>query len=182
MHALGERFIPRAVVPHPTLPDVSLVALTHGKTALIDTADAEAVGKYNWSWKRSKEANVEYACTNLGVTPNRRWCSLHRFLWERWGQPDTPQIDHADTDGLNCRRGNLRAATSSQNRCNTGRRSDTRSGVKGVCWDKKMRKWHGQIGHGGKVLHVGYFDDIVAAKTAVDERRRALHGDFARAA
>lgn len=182
LHAIGERFVPRAVKQHQTLPGVSVVTLTHGKVALIDTADAESVGEYNWSWKRPKKANVEYAVTNLGTGPGRRWCSLHRFLWERWGLPYTPQIDHKNTDGLDCRRENMRAATSSQNRCNTGARRDNAIGVKGVSWAKKMNKWRAQIGHAGKIIHIGYFDDIPSAKSAVEARRQELHGEFARAA
>lgn len=81
-----------------------------------------------------------------------------------------------------CRRANLRAATSSQNRCNTGNRSDTSSGVKGVSWCRRIGKWHAQIGHNHRVIFLGYFNGKQDAAEAVTAARVRLHGDFARAA
>lgn len=180
LHAIGDRFKPRIIVPHPEISRASVVILTRGKIAIIDTELAGEVGKLNWSWNKGQRGSTGYASTNIGKTPDRYWQSLHRFVWEVLDRPSTPQVDHEDMDGLNCRGGNLRAATSSQNRCNTRARSDNASGVKGVCWVKRTGKWHAQAGINGRIYHVGYFTQINDAAVAVAAARERLHGEFAR--
>ena len=52
----------------------------------------------------------------------------------------------------------------------------------GVYWDKRTRKWHATVWHGGKMHHIGYYDDEVDAARAVDKwlvanRRRPVNLD-----
>jgi hypothetical protein len=39
----------------------------------------------------------------------------------------------------------------------------------GVAWDKQSRRWHAVVRHGGKMHHIGYYDDAVAAARDVDK-------------
>jgi hypothetical protein len=52
--------------------------------------------------------------------------------------------------------------------------------VKGVCWDKRTKRWIAHIGLGvsGRNRHIGRFvnlDDAIRARRAA---ARALHGEF----
>jgi hypothetical protein len=69
----------------------------------------------------------------------------------------------------------LRPATQKQNQENlSGARSDSKTGVRGVCWDKRRRKWRAQVGHNGTVIYVGNFSSIAEAEAAVIARRNEL--------
>lgn len=110
--------------------------------------------------------------------------SLHRHLWSTWGLPPTREIDHENGNGLDCRRENLRAATSTQNRVNQAPTSANRSGVRGVNWNKERGKWVAAIRRPapvgrGKKVHLGYFDDLQVAAAAYRRAAQRIYGDFA---
>ena len=85
----------------------------------------------------------------------------HRIIW-LWMTGEWPkhQIDHVDGTKTNNRWSNLREATQSQNQQNAKRRSDNKSGFKGVHWNKRAGKWHAKIKISGKVNVMGilYYD------------------------
>lgn len=89
------------------------------------------------------------------------------------------RIDHLDGDGLNNRIGNLRPCTSSQNNCNARLSKDNTSGVKGVSWYSRTKKWRASVSHKMKRYELGYFDEILSAEEAVKTARKNLHGEFA---
>lgn len=53
-------------------------------------------------------------------------------------------------------------------------------GIKGVCWNKNIQKYHVQIGLNGKVKHIGYFEDLEFAELIAQEARDKYHKEFAR--
>ena len=75
---------------------------------------------------------------------------------------------------------NLREATSSQNSCNRRRMRGKESGLKGVTWHKKSKKWEARVVLNGKHNYIGLFVDKNIAVKAVKDLRDKLHGDFAR--
>ena len=88
-------------------------------------------------------------------------------------------IDHIDGNKANNRIENLRAVTHLENTLNSKKPSTNRSGIKGVCWHKLKNKWMASCALGGKIYHVGYFDDIQEAAQTVHKFRENLHGSFA---
>jgi hypothetical protein len=88
----------------------------------------------------------------------------HRLAWlyihSVWPKD---QIDHRnhvhDANWID----NLREATAMQNRCNT---SNNTSGVPGVCWYKRDKKWLAQIMVAGKNKNLGLFVNIEDAAEA----------------
>jgi hypothetical protein len=169
----AQRRLDRRPVPHPSIAGAALVALTRGRFALIDECDSDAVGERLWHLGGGK--GVKYAAT----TTESGTLHLHRFIWERMGGAETPQVDHRDRDGLNCRRGNLRAATSSQNRRNSKVRADSNTGLKGVT--KSPFGWRSRIRVDGKEIVLGMFPTAEEAHAAYVTRATEVAGEFARA-
>lgn len=58
-------------------------------------------------------------------------------------------LDHKNRNKLDCRGGNLRLCTVSENNRNQGAKRNNRSGYVGVSWHKKAKKWAAYIGTNG---------------------------------
>lgn len=109
----------------------------------------------------------------------RRTVSLHRVIAERAGIVSrADEVDHVDGNGLNCQRGNLRPATSAQNKQNQGRHRDNATGIKGV--SRRRGKWRAQITANGKRQHLGDFETPQEAAVAYQKAAKEAFGEFAR--
>ena len=89
------------------------------------------------------------------------------------------EIDHIDGNKVNNNIENLREATRSENNCNVRTRADNTSGVKGVCWHKRDKKWQVRVTVNGKEKHFGIYHDIEVAKFIAETMRYKYHGKFA---
>lgn len=106
---------------------------------------------------------------------------LHREVAARAGLAiDGLEVDHRDGNGLDCRRENIRPATPSQNSCNRKRRSDNKSGFKGVYWHSSIDKWVAEIAVSGRKQRLGCFVNKLDAAAAYAAAAVRLHGEFAR--
>jgi hypothetical protein len=164
------------------MPGTLLVPLTRGYFAVIDEADGDAVGRWNWSASISSDNRVIYAKRTVKTATSSRSLPLHGFLWRHWGMPACPQVDHRDSDGLNNRRENLRAATGGQNSGNTRAHKDSASGIKGVRMHPRAHRWEARICSHGESRHLGLFDTAEEAAAAYAAAARAAFGEFARLA
>lgn len=111
----------------------------------------------------------------------------HRFAYELLvGKiPDGTTLDHRYSCPKRCvNPAHLRPATPrEQNENHNGPSSKNTSGVRGVSWSKKKKKWRAQVrGNGGKQLLVGWFDGPPPpakappdAEAAVIAKRLVLH-------
>ena len=85
--------------------------------------------------------------------------------------------DHADRNGLNNQRSNLRFATKSQNGHN--KRATGRSGIKGVYATRsKFKPWEAEIMHFGKTIRLGRFRTALEAKEAYNKKGLELYGSY----
>lgn len=157
---------------------VAFVALSKGLFALIDRADVRAVCRFKWQVKL-RPRGTAYAVTTMRVGERRRMVSLHRFIWELHSM-SVPLVDHENGWGLDCRTDNLREANHEQNAWNASTQRGTASGVKGVTWDKRSRRWKARISHGGKRIDLARCKRKRDAIAAVRRAARELHGEFAR--
>src|SRR5580658_2281017 len=103
---------------------MKIVKLTKGYEAVVDDEDFLRVSQFKWHVaeikRRDGSVRNVYARRSTGKYTNQL---LHRFIL---GIDDpTIEVDHRDNYGLNCRRGNLRVATGSQNYGNSRRRLGT---------------------------------------------------------
>lgn len=70
----------------------------------------------------------------------------HRIIYYMLtGINSTEQIDHLNKDRIDNRIENLRISNQSSNQINAGIKSNNKSGVTGVCYDKSRGKWVVQI-------------------------------------
>jgi hypothetical protein len=103
----------------------------------------------------------------------------HRLIWAYHYDTVPAWIDHVDEDKLNNRVENLRAATKEQNGYNISRRKNNRSGVKGMYWSTRDKKWVCELSVNKKICRVGYFDDFDLAELVISEARALYHGPYA---
>lgn len=155
--------------------DIAYVTLTRGKVAIIDAADAEAVGAHLWHFGKS------YAVRKDTQSLTEKKVRMHRFLL---GMPDgsDDQCDHINRDKLDNRRSNLRVCSHVQNQFNS-RIRDFRAGRPVTCKYKGVYvakgKYIAKIGREGKKVYLGSYADPVEAAKAYDAAARRLHGEFA---
>jgi len=94
--------------------------------------------------------------------------------------PRNNDIDHEDGNGLNNKINNLRVATRSENGRNRKLQKNNTSGVTGVAWDKKRRRWEARIKINGKVRYLGYYPNIQDAIQVRKEAEKKYFGKFRR--
>ena len=86
-------------------------------------------------------------------------------------------IDHIDGNRINNRIENLRVATREQNNQNAKFRKDNTSGIKGVSWNKRTKKWIAQCSVNG-VSWFRSFDDFDEACKSIKQYREKHHKEF----
>lgn len=91
---------------------------------------------------------------------------LHRLVFELHKGYSPKLLDHIDRDKTNNRIENLREASVSLNRINTGLPKNNTSGVKGVSFNSQLGKWHSTLTLNCKRLHLGFFNSFSEAEKA----------------
>lgn len=161
--------------------DAVWIPLTRRMFALVDEQDAKAVLKFNWQANKKKTDNTYYAFCYTRLYKNKYGTlPLHKFIANRMGLENSEHIDHEDGNGLNCRRTNLRDATSSQNHANMGLSVANTSGFKGVSKCKQTNKWRAAITVNGKFINLGRYINITDAVSAYDKAALKYFKNFAR--
>lgn len=139
--------------------------------ALIDPADLPLITGYRWF--RHALPTVTYA--RGYAIPHRvptRWVYMHAVI-------AGPGMDHANRNGLDNTRANLRPATDSQNLANRGKqRRVTTSRFKGVY--RNPWSWVAEITVDYRKRHLGSFAAEEDAARAYDAAAAEAWGEFAR--
>lgn len=151
------------------------IPLTRGMFAIVDDEDFEELSKFNWCAFRGRY--TFYAMRKVPVNGKEKVLQLHRAILKPL---DSQQVDHRDGNGLNNVRSNLRLATHSQNKMNSKRYKNNKSGFKGVFWDRRDKKWRAEIRFNGNCKPLGYFSNPEDAYAAYCAAATELHGSFAR--
>lgn len=94
------------------------------------------------------------------------------FVYNKW--PDN-ELDHINGNPTDNRISNLRDVTRKQNMENKKIYKTNKSGYSGVTWHITKKKWCARIGHYGKRLYLGEFDNL---KDAIDARIKAENKIF----
>lgn len=114
----------------------------------------------------------------LKIRADGKIYSAHRLAWLYEYGCFPPQLtDHINHDRADNRICNLRLVSDLENQKNSKLRSDNKSGVPGVMFDKNRRKWWVRIKNNKKNTHIGYSEDFFEAccmrKSA--EKRLGFH-------
>ena len=132
-----------------------------------------------------KEAFAAIAAAGYRIgTLGGRGVYAHRVIIKMVLGIDPDEVDHIDGDQSNNRWDNLRPASRMVNCRNTARRSDNKSGVTGVGWARRDRRWVARIHIDQRNISLGYFTTKVAAIHArkVAEIIYGFHPNHGRAA
>jgi hypothetical protein len=133
----------------------------------IDTEDLDLLREIPVKWHAYWHPDTKsFYCR---ATLNRKSLRLHRVIMNC---PKDKQVDHINHDTLNNTKGNLRVVTNAENLQNrSGATRNSKSGIRGVYWDKQRGKWRASIFLKGKTIYLGVFDDIkLAEKAAINAR------------
>lgn len=144
------------------------IPLSGGSKAWIDVIDFDLVAHYYWAEHRTN--GVSYAHATSG--PNNGLALHHLIL----PPPLWLEIDHADRDGLNNRRSNLRFADRAQNMCN---RVMPPGAVPYRGVHRRGRRFAAKISMRRQIFWLGYYDTAEDAARAYDKAALKYHGEFA---
>jgi len=99
----------------------------------------------------------------------------HRLAWFYvYGEFPKNQIDHINRIKTDNSIKNLRDVDASTNHHNIGVRSHNSSGVTGVIWSSRSKKWVAQIILNNKRHHIGTFKTVELAKVARQKKEKEL--------
>jgi hypothetical protein len=137
---------------------------------LIDAADLPCIPDKNawYVWGGGPGKSGPYVRSRAGM--------LHRLLL---GVPGGTIVDHANGNGLDNRRPNLRVCTHAENMRNR-RPTTNASGFKGVAVRPAGRPYQAHIRCDGRRYWLGRFDSPEGAHRAYCDAATRLHGEFAR--
>lgn len=146
----------------------------------------EHTGEFHWMVNRGGrplQGNVAGYVDVFGyviISVDGRRYKGHVLAWFfKKGEWPSGQVDHRNLNRSDNRWTNLREATPSQNRRNSGTPAHNTSGLKGVS-KVKSGKWVAQIRvGGGKNLNLGRYSTKSQAKAAYDLAAYMFHSDFA---
>lgn len=143
---------------------------------LISTDTFERIMEFPNSWyvKWSKCTNSFYVQANM-VRENgkKSMVFLHRWITNA---PNGMVVDHINHNTLDNTVDNLRVVTHLENARNRkgAQRNNKTSGIRGVSWHKKTKKWRVQISFNGRRITKGYFNELFAAERVAIELREGV--------
>ena len=144
------------------------IRLTQNQVALVDDEDFERLNQFKWCAHKLKL--TFYATRNSPkINGKRRTIRMHH---EIIGRPPVGKMsDHADGNGCNNQRYNLRHVTNRQN-CQNKKNIQKTSKYTGVSWSKSNKKWYTHIMINGKTKSLGFFTN---EKEAFETYRKAVN-------
>ena len=116
----------------------------------FDLEDYDKIKNYCWHID-----SIGYVATNSG---DRKLLRMHNFLMK--SNTKTEDIDHINHILTDNRKVNLRVCLHCKNIQNSKIRTNNKSGVTGVSWNKKSECWHVEIQYNKIRINLGEFNDF----------------------
>ena len=156
------------------------IPLTQGKFALVDDEDYEKLSRHNWCAVKIGRgfyaARGERRGGGRGLGIGKTFAVLmHRQITKF---PHNLVVDHVNHNGLDNRKLNLRVCTRAQNNQNlAGARRNSKTGIRGVSWNKRDNLYHAELSHDGKRVRKT-FKTVSAARKFYKETNKKEFGNF----
>lgn len=128
---------------------------------------AEAQAKW-WNSRNAGKEAITALCDGYrcGIVL-RKSLKAHRIIWAMAYNEWPDELDHINGDRCDNRLSNLRPVTRQENCRNRAKSSRNSSGVVGVLWAPRHRKWAAHICPGNsRTKTIGYFNTIPEAAEA----------------
>lgn len=146
---------------------MKLIPLTKGQHAIVDDEDFEWLSQWKWHVRYDRYTKSYYAGRMGKIDGIFRTVSMHReILKAKKGQ----QVDHGNHNTLDNRRGNIAIVTSGENKKNKRLYANNTSGVAGVQWNVRVKRWIALVIVNKKRVHLGSY---VEKQDAIDARIKA---------
>jgi hypothetical protein len=140
-------------------------------------------------WKKSPAKNTK-AWTVAGTKKSDYWVirfqnseyQAHRIFWYLHFKEDPGEdfVDHIDRNKYNNRISNLRIANDEQNQMNLEKaKSNNKTGVLGVCWDKRAQRYKAYITVNKTKKNLGNYKTLEEAAAVRQAAVKQYFGDFA---
>jgi hypothetical protein len=130
------------------------------------------VGTAKGSLAGTKSHHYYQVCINYKIYRN------HRLIWIFHNGNTENCIDHINGNTFDNRIENLRSCNISENLWNSKKPKNNTSGIKGVSWDKKRKRWRARVLYKNQEFHVGFFVNLEEAKIKLQQKRESLHSQF----
>lgn len=154
------------------------IPLSRGKVALVDDEDYEKLRQFTWHMSKDGYAYRHAPDARVKGKRKRYSQSMHRYLMGlEYG--DKRAVDHKSGNKLDNQKINLRVCTRGENNLNVGRRSNNKSGFKGVHWCNTWGRWVARIKKDNKKYFIGNFESAEEAYRAYCAKAVEIHGEFA---
>ena len=112
----------------------------------------------------------------LRIRIDRVGYRAHRLAWlYMHGEWPADQIDHRNRSRMDNRIENLREATNGENSQNREPKRAKPSGLIGVNWHARDKRWIAQIMVDGRSIHLGSFTELEKAAQARADAKAKLH-------
>ncbi len=139
--------------------------------AIIDSEDLPKVKKYKWCLNGDGYAVSRDNNTNT---------FLHRFVMGL-DKTDKRRVDHKNRKPLICKKSNLRICTQAKNVRNKKVQSNNKLGIKGVCYNSKLKKpYVVQLSVDKEQVYRKCFYDPLNAAKAYNRAAKKYHGKYAK--
>ena len=143
----------------------------------FDYDDGYLVWKKNTTFRNhiGKRAGVigKNGYVYVGILGNKTLA--HRLIWMYHNGEWPHEIDHIDRNRANNRIENLRIVDRQQNNFNCGISKNNKSGVTGVSWHSRSKKWRAHIMLDYKQISLGLYDSVQEAAKARSEAELKYH-------
>lgn len=161
------------IAEHDTYIEVDVSTPTHNVAVMkIAREDWEYIKSLGVGRVNAYRLN-DHSCLYVATRVKQKFTAIQRMIF-----PDAFMVDHANGDGLDNRRENLRPCTSAENCWNSKKRVNNTTGAIGVPFVRRTGKYMARIGVNGVRLCLGTFSTVEEASSAYNEASVRLHGKF----
>lgn len=148
---------------------IAIIANNTGREFIFDKDMKEKLQGYGWN-----KNGPGY----LHARVNGEMTFAHHLVVKKPG-PRLGVVDHINRNPLDNRRVNLRIISQSENLVNSCRRSDNRTGYKGVAFNRERGKFIAFANKNRRRIFIGRFDTAEEVAMAYDKKAIELYGERA---